>query len=456
MSNSTPPNLGTLGVSPYLSVSSAPQIIFEWAALIPLVIYLSTYRHSYKLVGKTALGCSLGVTLFPKLGILSSIADLLEQGSEYLDRACSVSELRKEIWDANFGGQFPCANGAVSEMITSTVIRDEKGVIEMPGILSPTLSMPSLLSKNVTGLKPLPSAQANTPQFQRRQTLHILHFAHRHSGPLLRQRLFRLFSHKIAQFLILLLLFGGSVISCLFGLYGTGAAVLISALFHLCRQCIRVNRPATYLLNNELDDNAGCMLAGIHQNASIWYLYIGDRGIIDSLLNKPMIEFVTTVFGALGNKYIAIFLRILAVLQLLSMTFVAAQRGWDGISMLVLIITAWLSDLLVYGDNYLAKSWISSESIGITAKSFRFTGRAIMLGAIQAFKRSSVESWMDDILAPSDRRTVWLHKLNGVEGIPNDSALEALLTAFDREWVERNFDLTQQAVKIMRREFPTW
>jgi hypothetical protein len=118
-----------------------------------------------------------------------------------------------------------------------------------------------------------------------------------------------------------------SAMSGLFGLFGTGAAILSSVLFQLCRQFILVNRPSTYLLNNEARHSTACVMVGIHQNDSTWHLYIGERGIVDSLLNKPMIMSVTTVFGDMGNKYFAVFLRLLARLQLLSMAFVAAQGG---------------------------------------------------------------------------------------------------------------------------------
>jgi hypothetical protein len=196
------------------------------------------------------------------------------------------------------------------------------------------------------------------------------------------------------------------------------------------------------------------MLVGIHQNASTWYLYIGDRGIIDSLLNKPMIQSITTVSGDMGTKYLASFLRLLGLLQLLSMTFVAAQRGWDGVGMLVLIITAWLSDLVIYGDNQLTKRWLLSGGTNIKTKSFQFSGRSIMIGAIQVFKKNPVQTWMDEILAPSDRRTVWLRRLKVGDTAPQSKALEASLSAFDQEWVERNRTLCLQAAEVLQREFP--
>jgi len=401
----------------------------------------------------------VGVTLFPKLGILSSIADFLEEGSDYLDRACSMSELRKEVWDANFGSKFPCANGAASEIITSSVLRHAAGTITMPGTHAPNSLRPcnKAINSDAPAQQTGPaSLQAKAqPQFHRYQTLHVLHCSQKPVRPALSHRIFHCFCHKVAQVSIFLVLLGGSAISCLFGLYGTGAAVLTSALFHLSRQFIRVIRPDTYLLNNEGDHTAGCMLAGIHQNASTWYLYVGDRGVIDSLLNKSMIQSITTVFGNTGTIYLASFLRLLGFMQLLSVTFVAAQRGWDGVGILVLIIIAWVSDLIVYGDNQLTTRWLSSGGISIKTKSFQFSGRAIMIGAIQVFKKNPVERWMDEILAPSDRRKVWLDRLKVRAGTPQSKALEASLSTFDQEWVERNLVLTLQAAEILRREFPT-
>ncbi|KAH8752202.1 hypothetical protein BGZ57DRAFT_804837 [Hyaloscypha finlandica] len=452
MSSAPSANLGTLNVEPIFSASSTlPSIIFEWVALIPLVIYLSTYRHSYKLVGRSALGCSLGVTLFPKLGILSSIADLLEQGSEYLDRACSMSELRKDVWDANFGGRFPCANGAASEIITSSIMQHASKTITMPG----TRSADTL--RILPHRKRAEVAVSNSdelPQFRRYQTLHILHCSHHRSAPALSHRVFKFFTHQVSQIAIIFVLLGGFVVSCLFGLYGTGAAVLSSALFHLCRQFIHINRPDTYLLNNEVDHSSGCMLAGIHSNASTWYLYTGDRGIIDSLLNKPMILSITTS-RYVNTKYLASFLRLLALLQLVSMTFVAAQKGWDGIGMLVLVILAWLSDIVVYGENQLTKRWLFSAGIEIKTKRFQFSGRATMIGAIQIFKKNPVEGWMDEILAPSDRRKLWLERLQSNDSTPETKIREASLSISDQEWVERNLVFARQAAEILLGEFPT-
>jgi hypothetical protein len=77
-----------------------------------------------------------------------------------------------------------------------------------------------------------------------------------------------------------------------------------------------------------------------------------------------------------------------------------------------------------------------------------------LIGAIQAFKENPVERWMDEILAPSERRAAWLARLNADDGTPGPNVLDSSLSTFDKEWMEMNVDLTLQAVKILRREFP--
>ena len=54
----------------------------------------------------------------------------------------------------------------------------------------------------------------------------------------------------------------------------------------LCQTVTRL-RPLGYLGNNESHD--GCMLIALHENANKWYLFLGDGGVIDILLNKTMI-----------------------------------------------------------------------------------------------------------------------------------------------------------------------
>lgn len=78
-------NLGSLNIAPFLPMLNIPNIISEWAATIPLVCHLTSYRRDHQLTGRTALLGRLQVGVFPKLGLLNSIAKVLGSGPDFLD-----------------------------------------------------------------------------------------------------------------------------------------------------------------------------------------------------------------------------------------------------------------------------------------------------------------------------------------------------------------------------------
>lgn len=240
-----------------------------------------------------------------------------------------------------------------------------------------------------------------------------------------------------------LLLIGVIVVLCLCGTFGTAAVVLNGTMARIVSRFIKVRRPPGFLGNTEEHD--ACMLLSSHKNASIWYLYIGDRGVVDSLLNKTMIIISS-------NKSLSHCFRTAHFIQLLAMTFVAAQKGWDGLALLILLI---FERLLQWRQNesHMARNWLEAESVSVKAKSFRFTGRTPMIGAIHKFSGSAATGWMDDIISPSPRREVWLNQLssgsNEVAVLDRDFEK---LSSFDQSWVALNSGLATEAVKVMKRE----
>ncbi|KAH8778240.1 hypothetical protein F5882DRAFT_407756 [Hyaloscypha sp. PMI_1271] len=130
---------------------------------MPLVIYLASYKSSHTLVGKTSLTGRLCIGLFSKLGVLGKVASLLKEGSDDLDSACSISELKKDVWDANFGSKFPCANSAASALITSYATRGK-----IP------ISVESTIPSSGPTSEPTNPTAGQQPQFRRYQTLHLL------------------------------------------------------------------------------------------------------------------------------------------------------------------------------------------------------------------------------------------------------------------------------------------
>ncbi|KAF3003879.1 hypothetical protein E8E14_007614 [Neopestalotiopsis sp. 37M] len=410
MENILPSSYGTSGATPpLLSVANSNlAIIFEWAALLPLAIYLASSRFPHHLVGQTALTGSICTGLLPRLGVLSSIADFVQHGPDFLDRASSISELRRTVWDVRWGSVFPCANGAASVMLAAHALRGIK----------------------VQMLDDTAQHHPNTrASFRRNQTLYTLDFSvcnqdgNTSRDP--RERILRI----IFEAALLLSLLGACVVTVLFGLFGTSTAILVTILFRLATRLIEVKRPEGYLHSNEADDKA-YMLVSLHENASVWYLFKGSRGVVDRILNKAKVEKITSPLGI----WLSYGLRVLELLQLLAMTYVASQKGWDGVALLGLVAGSWLYESVVHRENRVVKPWLRREHISITPHAYELSGRTPMIGVIHKLSETQVTSWMDAILTPSSRREVWLSALADSSLIEGSNGLSPP----DQEWVRFN------------------
>lgn len=283
--------------------------------------------------------------------------------------------------------------------------------------------------------------------FRRYQTLHVIEFG--------RQKVTSSYGwyHQVDQIveshtfraITCLLLFGIVIVLYLCGLFGTAAVLLISVVTQALCQFLKVKRPPGFLDNNEL--HSACMLLSSHKNSSTWYLFIGDRGVVDSLLNKTM--FSIPSYG----EFLTHWFRIAHFIQLLAMTFVAAQKGWDGITLLLLLLSAEAMHWR-YRKNQLARRWLVTEDVCVKAKSFEFTGRAAMLGAIHKMSGTKVTSWMDEIMPPVPRCRAWLKQLSkdSDESPLPDPDYEAL-SRFDQDWILLHSGLARQAASVLQKEF---
>ncbi|WXC58607.1 hypothetical protein SNK03_004508 [Fusarium graminearum] len=342
-SQDPPASLGANGAEPpVLPVASSDlSSIFEWAALFPLAIYLASSRYPHLLVGRTALAGFIPVGLFPRLRVLAMIADLLQHGQDFIDRASSVTDSRRTVWDVSWDSIFPCANGAVAEILSGYILRNvklqslEEKEEEKPEIKTSNKEPAARLSKSKTD-----------KSFRRYQNLHIIRFSESQSKSMRRNR--RLGSSDalpmVFEAFVLLGLLGASIVCYLFGLYGTGTAIALIVIFRVCRQLIRVDRPEGYLQSNEIGV-PGCMLVSPRKRFNL------------------------------------------------------------------------------------------------------FTGRTPMIGAIQALGQHRRTSWMDGILAPSNRRDAWLQMLAEREVDPK---LNQVLTHDDKNWIELNLRLTREAEEVIR------
>lgn len=123
------------------------------------------------------------------------------------------------------------------------------------------------------------------------------------------------------------------VVFCLCKTFGTAAVVLNDMITRIMSHCDKSRRPPRFFQNNE--NRKACMLFGSHKNAFTWYLYIKYRGVVDSLPNQTMIEISS-------GSWLSHWFRLAHLIQLLAMTFVAAQRGWDRLALLFILLYEWV------------------------------------------------------------------------------------------------------------------
>lgn len=187
------------------------------------------------------------------------------------------------------------------------------------------------------------------------------------------------------------------------------------------------------------------MLSAIHENATTWYLYIGDRGVIDWLLNKTIL--ITPSASRLQMAYF----RLAHVLQLLAMTFVAAQKGIDGVSLVVLLVANYGFQYL-FGGHKLARQWLEAEHVSVDAHTFKFSGRTPMVGTIHTLSQARDSAWMDTLIVPCPRIKVWLDELKCASDTRAQLDLDLRkLSSSDRSWVLLNSQLAIEAGRLIRR-----
>ncbi|KAI9659877.1 MAG: hypothetical protein M1821_001229 [Bathelium mastoideum] len=280
--------------------------------------------------------------------------------------------------------------------------------------------------------------------FRRYQTLHVIHFE-RTAPKASRWNIVQAFkASKIYVGVTFVGFLGLAAVLCLLGLYGTSAVLLVSAISQLSLAYVNIRRPPGYLESNETSE--GYMLTATHSNAMTWYLYMGDRGVIDTLLNKTMLF----VRNDKQEQLCATWLRLAHGVQLLSMTFVAAQKGWDGVGLLVLVGIEWMIRWNTR-EQKLAGRWLRREGISAKVRSYEFTGRTVLLGAVQALSNSRITTWMDGIIVPHPRRDAWLGCLAKLSS-GSHHGVESSWNEKDARFIIRSAALSAEAAAMIRQE----
>ena len=435
---------GTVGVSAYLPLFHIPSIVSEWSALFPLVSHLANYGEDHRMVGELALAGHLTVGLFPKLGYLDGVWRLLEGGPDFFDRTNARSESSFKVWDVNWGSVFTRANGSAPSLITEYALRKHEKAISMPEqVLTESIGPTNPTAK----ANPGPIHQKKTPikpAFRRYQELHVIRVSRKSRPRTLKGKLLLLMISRLGKLCYHLFLVGLVVVLCLLGAFGSAAIIANGLMSKVVCRLLRSERPLGYLENNE--NHGACMLSAVHENANTWYLYLGDRGVVDSLLNKPMLS------SPSASRISMIYFRFAHVSQLLAMTFVAAQKGIDGVSLVVLLLVNYSFQHLI-GGHRTARQWLEQEHVSVDAHKFRFTGRTAMAGAIHLISEARDAAWMDSLLTPCPRIREWIDELrctSKMKGRP-DSGMQAL-SSTDRSWVLLNSQLSIEAAKLIQRK----
>lgn len=450
-------NLGSLNIEPLLPCPPLPNIVAEWAAILPLVCHLAGQRDDYNTTGDVALMGRLSVGLFPRLGTLSGLARLLDRATKYLDYASTRGGTSRTVWDVKWGSVFPCANGAACALISEYLLaRTREPPQRMPETLSSLAEKKNYdekcASQSRFKIRPVFSSfrsglrrpasweeKVNEEGIRRCQLLHVYRLYRKPKRHSLRARITQLRLSIPGQVICFVILIGLTVLLFLFGCFGSGALIACTSVSELVAIRVPIRRPSTYLKNNETHD--ACMLTAPHENATEWHLYIGDRGIVDTLLNKPMFAVPEGRSAHLAARWFW----FANVLQLAAMTFVAAQKGWDGVMMLALLAIHWALQWSSSGQD-LARDWLAREGVDADVRSFEFGGRYAMMGSIQVLGGSTATRWMDNILVPHPRREAWLTVLRGEESTES-------FGSHDASWLEYMSEASFAAAEVLKSAF---
>ncbi|KAH8755870.1 hypothetical protein F5882DRAFT_418518 [Hyaloscypha sp. PMI_1271] len=444
-----------------LDVASTPDLLSQFAGIIPLACHLASPRYAFQLVGAAALTHRLSVSMFPRLGVFKNIATLLKEGPQFFDRVGSLGT--QEVWDVSWGSTFPCANGAASTIVASYAIQQSRRretaqtsasgnasrqVVEgsmARGVEGTTIatnaSRGSFQSSRLEKEGSISSSMVEkvaSPEFYRGQELHVLQVSRRQPNI---SWYCKVIESVHVQNLAYLALIGCAAVMAFCQLYATMAALLIGVLSKIACRFTNIQKPLSFLENNEKHD--ACMLVAAHRNASVWYLYIGDRGVVDHLLNKDMVR-VEPRSALLANYF-----QLAHILQVIAMAFAAAHRGWDGAVMVLMMLVSWFAEW-EFEDRHLAKHWMNKHGIGVEARSFHFGRRTQMICAIHSFSGARSRQWMDSIIVPSLRRDTLLDRLGNSATAPQTTS-ETLLAPSDEAQICQQKAQVETAVEIIKR-----
>jgi hypothetical protein len=102
-----------------------PSIVVEWAALIPLTVYFSSFRNDYELAGEVSFRGRLSIGVVPKLWALEGVAELLSDGEIFFDTSSATGDPLK-VYNVQWVSMFPCYNSAAAAAVATTAFNGKE------------------------------------------------------------------------------------------------------------------------------------------------------------------------------------------------------------------------------------------------------------------------------------------------------------------------------------------
>lgn len=443
-------NTPTINTHPIISLPELPNLISSWVAVIPLVVHLATPRADYLTAGDIALDGKLTPSVFPRLGTYLGYSRLLTGGNKFLDFASTRSGSSRMVWDVSWGSTFPCANGsACSAVLKSLLGKTTIPPLPMPENfpeMDPNTKKPvqSRVDSVARDMVKTAGATKVAPKGTRCQTLHVFRFNQSaNKGARAHHIIWKLEESLSFQLTCYLIPLVASVLLVLVGAFGSASITFCCAISRAMSRSETIYRPPGYLENNEKHD--ACMLVASHQNATEWNLLVGDRGVVNTILNKPAFM----IHESRLTYMVAWWFRVAHVLQLAAMTFITAIGGWDGVACVILVGLEWIGGVSCHLPCCnKALSWLRKEHIDFEVKSFTFYGRMPMMAAIQSFSGTDGNRWMDDILVPHPRRDALMKSLH------DDATWDKGLATSEKSLVASLREAALISAAILRQHFP--
>jgi len=421
-----------------------PMYVQQLASILPLTaliefIDLPTKLHGFHLTGRVPLW---------NWPITPAGARLLLQTKDNEESCCLDSFDRSTVLhciDGRFGDSYPCSTPTTTRLWLGSLkpshsIHNPHRRMLKDNIRRQTLEL-ILISRNE---ELVPSVTTNPKRgwFWSRWL---------HPAP-----------YKLLSLTGWLLWTATAIISFSAALYVAGAFLILLPLSGLAIKYGHGGKPRQLL--DQASQHYRTVVATNSFNANNWWQFYGRSGIVNSLLNKPLIR-----KGHVEQRFIIVALQLLIMGQWALAVGSCAMQDWNAI-----IISLWLafcafSSAYIYPARQGVRDWLELDcNLHVKKITATLSSRRSLLGAIvylnpDTYAKTDSMNWINPILAPCEERTKWEAALlryikDGSKFISVPTVRRTLLTETPPEAIEESsepreywVDFIEEGVDMGRR-----